>query len=98
MSEINSLTLTAGTAAVSAVLAGFGTFCPPITHVLDDVTGETRDKLDFGQQAGMVSAVSIGLVLSAATRSIAPFLWSVAVGLGITYAFELAFKRGNVNA
>lgn len=98
MSEINSLTLTAGTAAVSVVLAGFGTFCPSITHVLEDVTGETRDKVDFGQQAGMISAVSVGLVLSAATRSIAPFLWSVAVGLGITFVYEQAFKKGNVNA
>ena len=98
MSEINSLSLTAGAAAVSVVLTGFGTFCPPITDVLDDVTGHTRDKVDFGQRAGMVTALSVGVVLSAATRSLSPFIWSIAIGLGITFAYELAFKKDNDNA
>ncbi|ARK07710.1 hypothetical protein Toil_gp27 [Rhodococcus phage Toil] len=93
MAELSSLELTAATAVVSTAVAVFSTMCPPMQDVLGSQSDTTRKMVSFGQNAGAVATVSVGLVLSWITRSPMPAVFGIGISMLVMFAYEYAFRR-----
>lgn len=94
MAELSALELTAGAAVMSAGISIFAAFNPDISKVFNDLTGGCRDEVDFGQQVSAITSVAVGAVLSIATRSVIPLMWSIGIAFGVSFIYEMAYRHG----
>lgn len=93
MREVTSLELTAGTAVVSTALSVFVAFMPSILDVLHDPgSTDMRRAVSFGQDTGTVSTLTVGILLTALTRSPLPLVFAVGVSALMWLAYEYAYR------